>query len=147
MTIKLSGVPEQTGSEGGKQPLPEGWYTFRVDSAEYGKSPNKGTPQITVWTKVDSGDYAEKTRLMNFYLSESALWKLQLFLLSFGYEKARNDIEPEDLVADLERLKPKFRSYAKPNGEYNEFTQFDAVIKEGSDLPFSSDDELDELLS
>lgn len=145
MTIKFSELGENSSGSGNKEPLDEGWYLFEVSNVEFGFTPNKGTEQITVWCKVADGEHKGKTRLMNFYLTPKALWKLQLFLLSFGYEKAKQDIEVEDLIADLDAIKPTFKAYAVPNGKYNDFTNFasaseDAEDDSQSDLPFEHDD-------
>jgi len=146
MTIRLSTVSSGTNSgTGDSSPLPEGRYDFQVQSVEFGVSPNKGTKQLTVWTKVAGGTFNGKTRLMNFYLTDKALWKLQSFLVACEYSKAQSDIEEEDLISDLETLKPTFSGYAVPNGEYNDFKNFDTATaavtvppteKETSDLPF-----------
>ena len=116
-------------------PLPEGRYNFRVSNAELAESPNKGTPQVSVWTKVVSKDgNNDKTRIMNFYLTEKSLWKLQSLMQVVNPEMAKGEIEIEDLIEFLNDKKPLFSAYAKVNGEYNDFNGFTEVSTETVDL-------------
>lgn len=129
---------EANSGSGNGGPLAEGRYNFRVNSAELAESPNKGTPQVSVWTKVVSkDDNNDKTRIMNFYLTEKSLWKLQSFMQVINPEMAKGEIEIEDLIEFLNDKKPLFSAYAKVNGEYNEFNGFTEVSTETADLTSS----------
>jgi len=131
MTIRLSGVPKDNAPSGGNDPLPEGRYDYIVGKAELGVSPTKGTPQISVWAKVIGGPYNNKTRIMNFYLTEASLWRLQEFLIVCGYPTPRADIEEAELVEWLEQETPIFSAFTEPNGKYNDYKGFGKPSSEG----------------
>lgn len=124
--------PENSSnSTSGNDPLPEGRYSFKVTKAEFGHSPDKGTPKIDVWTKVTNGKYEGKTRIMNFYITKAAVWKLQSLMTLFDDALSRGKVDTEEIVKFLESNKPEFSAYAKIDGSNrNDFSGFTKITED-----------------
>lgn len=117
------------GGGGGWQPLPEGQYDLRINSAEQ-KTSSKGNQQIQLVCEVMDGEYAGKRATVWYSLLPSSTWKLDRLIDALGiqrqptgeFDSAGKEIlafDPDHLIGRTVRYNVKQREYqGKVNNDF-----------------------------
>lgn len=103
---------------GGRKHYPEGDYAVKITRAEVGKSPEKGTPQVSVTFQFTAGKLKGKDITDQFYLSEKALWRFRNLLEAAGIK-----VPSKAVKVKMSMLKGKTLAITLEDEEYDEKMQ------------------------
>lgn len=126
---------------GGRAHYPEGDYAVKITRAEVGKSPEKGTPQVSVTFQFTDGKLKGKEITDQFYLTEKSLWRFRNLLEAAGIK-----VPDKAVKVKMSMLKGKKLAITLEDEEYNEkmtsrVTDTFALTELDTDTEVESDDD------
>jgi len=138
--------------------VPPGDYTVVVEDAQHGKSARKGTPQITLWFRVNGGEEDGSTILDNLYLTENSLFRVVAFMQALGIKTPRKKLAVDiskfigrQLVITVDdgepyngRTKSEVRGYMKATGSADEVTDLEVPDDDEDDVEEIDEDATEE---
>jgi hypothetical protein len=102
VVVDFSDTESRGGKKGGRSAhLPEGDYTAKVRSAEFGHSSEKETPGIMMaWVITSPKEYKGKTLRDSLWLSDKALWRVRQTLEALGLQvpSKKVKVNPKSMI-------------------------------------------------
>lgn len=152
VVVDFSDTESRGGKKGGRSAhLPEGDYTAKVKSAEFGHSSEKETPGIMmVWAITGPNSAKGKTIRDSLWLTDKSLWRVRQTLEALGLQvpSKKVKVNPKSMVGkeaaitlEDEEYEGKVRSRVVDCFSLSEYEELDTSADEDLDEDEDEEDE------